>query len=454
MRLAATLVMLSITLPSASAQSHWTCAAGEHFEVYTTGGEKVARRALEDFDRVHRYFEQVLHIPPIAGPRTRLIVFNGRDEFAPYASNRTVRAFFQSGVDGDFIVLPSIGGDVFRAVSHEYAHLVSRRTGRHYPLWLDEGLAEYFSTVTSRGAKLQIGAPVQERTRSLGFGVRLMPLEQLFAITRDSADYTSPERSGLFYAQSWSLTHMLLTDDRYKDQSAALLATLAHSEPSAPTLTTIYGKPIDEISKDLRKYALRGNYRTSLIDVELSAGTATSVIRPATDFEAGVVLATLIAANQNRRAEAQTAFDALERQNPNDLTLVESLALFAVRAARIDQARRYLDRAIELKSTNARIYSHAAEWHDRSSTTTEPNVEADALFAKALTLAPSDPEVRIQIAQSLVRQRRGADAIAMLDTIERVPIEYEPLLADTRAAAQKLIRSTDDVSAAAIPFIR
>jgi predicted Zn-dependent protease len=281
-----------------------------------------------------------------------------------------------------------------------------------------------------------------------------MPLAQLFSITRDSADYTSPEHSGLFYAQSWSLTHMLLTDDRYKDRSAALLATLAHSEPSAQTLTAIYGKPIDEISKDLSKYALRGNYKTSLIDMELSAGTATSVTRPATDFEAGVTLATLMAANQNRHAEAQAAFDALERQNPNDLKLVESLALFAVRTAHIDQARRYLDRAIELKSTNARIYSHSAEWRDRSSTTTEPNVEADALFAKALALAPADPEVRIQMAQSLVRQCRGADAIAMLDTIERAPVEYERLLADTRTAAQELIRSPADFDAAAIPFIR
>lgn len=432
-------MLAALWLAPVGAQSHWAYSQGEHFEVYTTGGDEVARRALEQFDRVHVYFEQALHLQPITGPRTHLIVFNTPEEFAPYASNASVKAFYQSSVDGDFIVLPTLRGDVFPAIAHEYAHLVSRRSGNHYPLWLDDGLAEYLSTVTPQNAKLQIGAPPPERTRALGFGVRLMPLERLFAIGRDSAEYNTPARAGLFYAQSWALTHMLLTDERYRDRSAALLAKLGHNEPTALALTTVYGRPVDDIARDLSKYTLRGHYKTSLIDVNLPDTATASTPRPATDFEAGVMMATLLAANQARRADAARAFSALELQNPNDLFLIESEAMFAVRAMRYDDARPLLERAILLQSANARIYSHLADIRSTAADNAHYTAEdQDALLATALSLAPADVEVRIQVARALVRQRRGTDALVMLDSIGRVPIEYQLLFADTRAAALKL----------------
>jgi hypothetical protein len=433
------LAVATLSLAPLVAQSRWTYAAGDRFEVYTTGGSAVAQRAIEDFERVHVYLEQALRTPPITGPRTRLIVFSNRNEFSPYAANASVQAFYQSNVDGDFIVLPGLGRDAFRAVAHEYAHLIARRTGRRYPLWLDDGLADYFSTVMPLGAKVQIGAALPDRLKSLGFGVRLMPLERLFAITRDSAEYTTPARSALFYAESWAFTHMLLTDDRYRDRSAALLARLAHGEPAALALTNIYDKPVSAITTDLTKYALRGYYRTSTIDVALPANTSTVVPRPATEFEAGIRLADLLAANPSHLGRARTAFETLERENPNDLQLLESEAMFAVRTGRVDEARPYLEHAIALGSSNARIYSHLAEIRGTSADRQDFSAsDEDALFAKALTLGPDDAEVRIQVARSLVRQHRGADALAMLDAITRVPIEYEQLFAETRAAALKI----------------
>ena len=442
------LILLTVGgLTPLNAQSRWTFAAGEHFEVYTTGGDAVARRALDDFDRIHTYLEDALHIPAISGPRTRLIIFNSREEFAPYASNPNVKAFYQSGVDGDFVVLPGLNGESFRAIAHEYSHLVSRRTGRHYPLWLDDGLAEYFSTVTPQGTKLQIGAAPGERQRSLGFGVRLMPLEQLFAITRDSADYNNPARTGLFYAQSWALTHMLLTDERYRDKSAGLLGKLAHGEPSALALTSVYAKTVDEIARDLSKYTLRGNFRTTTVEAPLHPRAAAATTRPATDFEARVAIATLLGTNTARHTAALAAFAELERQNPRDLTLLEAVGMFHVRAGRFDDARPYLERAIALSTANARIYVHLAEI--RANTPPDDvaaKSEEESLLDKALSLAPDDAEVRIMMARSLVRQLRGADALAMLEPIARVPIEYERLFADTRAAALKILRRPADRS--------
>lgn len=438
MRLTAVL-LAALVLLSTGPESRWTYAAGQHFEVYTTGGEAVARRAIEDFDRVHMYFELALKTPAITGPRTRLIVFSSRDEFAPYAANSSVKAFYQSDIDGDFIVLPGLKGDVMPAVTHEYAHLVARRTGSHYPLWLDDGLAEYFSTVMPAATKLLIGAAPPERQRALGFGVRLLPLERLFAVTRESADYTSPSRATLFYAESWALTHMLLSDERYRDKSGELLARLAKGEPSALALTTVYGKPVDDITKDLSKYALRGSYKATQLDIALPPMTAAADTRAASDFEAGVALASLLAANPTHRDDARAAFDALQSQNPNDLFFNESMATFLVRAGQFDQARAYLSRAVQLKSAKARIYIHLADVKLTSIDEKERlDADIDALYDTALALAPDDAEVRIQIARTLVERRKGAEALAMLAAITRVPIEYERVFAATLAAAMKV----------------
>lgn len=423
------------------AERAWTFASGTHFDVYTTGGDTVARRALEEFDRAHAYFEQALQLAPLTNLRTHLIVFSGRDEFAPYAANANVTAFYQSNLDGDFIVMPTINARTFPAVAHEYAHLIARRTGSHYPLWLDDGLAEYFSTMTPQGARLQVGSAPPERIQSLGFGVRLMPLERLFAVTRDSAEYTTPSRAALFYAESWALTHMLITDERYRDKSRVLFARLAKGEPTALALTTVYGKPVDEVTRDLGRYTLRGLYRASVIDVPVPTATTQASTRPATEFEASVTLASLLASNPAHSDEARTAFRALEGQNANDLRLIESAGLFAVRSGRIDEARPYLEHAIALKTTNARLYVHCAELRHLAAVDVDHSEDQEnALVDTALALAPDDVEVRVMAARGMIRQRRAADAVAVLAPVTRVPLEYERIFAETKDLALRLVK--------------
>ena len=395
-----------------------------------------------DFERVHTYFEQVLHTETIAGPRTRLIVFNGGPEFASYAQAASVRGFYQSSPDGDFIVLPSLKGDVMPVAAHEYAHLFFRRTGRRYPLWLSDGLAEYFSTVTPQRDGLRIGAPPPERARALGFGVRLMPLERLFAVTRDSIEYTAPKSASLFYAQSWALAHLLVTDPRYRDLAPAFFARLARDEPAGLAFTTVYRANIDELGRDLTRYTLRGNYRTTTMQVDALPAILSATPRASTSFEAGVVLASLLGANPARESQAQAAFDALEQENRVDVQLLEAIALFDVRRQNLTAARPYLDRAIAAHSQLGRIFVYAAESRRLSASATgDPDPDDERLLATALALAPDDVEVHLVAAQRRITERRPADALALLAPFTRVPVEYEKLVDDTRALAQRLIKT-------------
>src|SRR6187431_416033 len=74
------------------ADGKWTYAASDYFEVYTTGGERVARDALVCFERVHAFFTDLLKLSATSAHPTRLIVFSGDREYRPYQPNEVSSA--------------------------------------------------------------------------------------------------------------------------------------------------------------------------------------------------------------------------------------------------------------------------------------------------------------------------------------------------------------------------
>jgi hypothetical protein len=426
------------------ADGKWTYAADDRFEVYTTGGDKTARRALEEFGRVHAFYSAFFSGTPAFPGRTTLLIFSSQKDFARYAANASVKAFYQSSVDRDFIVMPTLDAGTLPAVIHEYAHLMARRTGRVYPLWLGEGLADFFSTMRPQGAQMLVGTAPLERERALGFGVRLTPLDRLLEVDRNSPEYNTPNLVLRYYADSWVLTHMLMSDQAYRPRFNAFLDKMTAGEDAGVALTAVYERTIDEIERDYKQFALRKRFRTWLMDFAEPPPAAPAAPRPATDFEADVVTASLLAANESRAAEAQAAFDALEKINPNDVALADAIALFAVRRGSLLGARARLAKAVALGSANGRIYSNYATSLGADATA---EAEEDALFAKAASLRPADTEVRTQQARSLLRRRRGADALAAIEAVKAVQVEYASVLDDllteaTLRARERVIDGT------------
>ena len=72
------------------------------------------------------------------------------------------------------------------------------------PLWLNEGLAELYSSFQLRGKKAAIGRPIDSHIHWLRDHA-LIPVGELFAIDHSSKDYNEGSRRGVFYAQSWAL---------------------------------------------------------------------------------------------------------------------------------------------------------------------------------------------------------------------------------------------------------
>src|SRR6185295_18674663 len=139
---------------------------------------------------------------------TRIYLFHDEDSFAPYTIGPNVGGYFFGSDLGNSIVL-RLGMERARSLYHEYLHDFLANNAPHLPLWLNEGMAELYSTFTVRERQAEIGLPLPEHRETLR-SQHAMSLADLFAVTHTSAAYNETERRGLFYAQSWALAHYLV----------------------------------------------------------------------------------------------------------------------------------------------------------------------------------------------------------------------------------------------------
>src|SRR5207237_8942366 len=83
---------------------------------------------------------------------TVVVVFgSGRafDPFRPRYQNKIVpvAGYFVQGPDANYVTLTLDTGDEgFRVICHEYTHFLVGNSVASVPVWLNEGLAEFYST--------------------------------------------------------------------------------------------------------------------------------------------------------------------------------------------------------------------------------------------------------------------------------------------------------------------
>src|SRR5690606_15891069 len=124
------------------------------------------------------------------------------------------------------------GSDLYPAAVHEYMHLLIRHSGLKLPVWFNEGLAEVHSTMKPHGGQILIGAPPAGRAFVL-MKQRWFPATALFNIRHDSAEFNETDRTGVFYSQSWLLTHMLMLSEAYGREFAKFVVELSNTGSSA-----------------------------------------------------------------------------------------------------------------------------------------------------------------------------------------------------------------------------
>lgn len=160
---------------------------------------------LGELINLRKEIQATLRLPPASRPVT-VYLFRDETRYAQYMQQRhpnlpARRAFF-IGTPTELMVYAYWGDKTREDLRHEYTHGVLHASLKTVPLWLDEGLAEYFEVAPDRPVGLN-----QDHSESLSIAIQngwhpnLKRLEMI-------DDVSQMQRSD--YQEAWAWVHYLL----------------------------------------------------------------------------------------------------------------------------------------------------------------------------------------------------------------------------------------------------
>jgi tetratricopeptide (TPR) repeat protein len=240
-----------------------TLTAGE-FRVYSNASPNATRAIATNLLRMREALGKVTTLEMRAAKPTYVLVFRSKASFAPYRDaifgkeNAPVSGAFVSAAAGNFIAVDAAAeGGVAHVVYHELTHHFMRNTVPGLPLWLDEGLAEYYSTFSVRGDEVRVGYLIPAHVMSLRRREPLIPMERFFALDQQSPEFTDARRQKRFYAQAWALVHYFLAGGEARRARLDAFLDAIRAGRSAAEATAILGSDYPAMQQEIRSYVRR-----------------------------------------------------------------------------------------------------------------------------------------------------------------------------------------------------
>jgi TPR repeat protein len=446
------LVFLAVSAaaaPAAAAERPWVEVRSPHFQVLTDAGEKAARDVAEQFEQIRAAFS-MLGSKLRLDPAQPLTVIAARDErslrqLVPHYFEAKGRArpggVFLPLQHRTFVVLrEDLAGEDDSGHSvlfHEYVHLLHSLNFRTLPVWLAEGLAEFYAHTTVETNRVKLGQPSPYHVALLR-DRRLLPFPEFFAVDRDSPHYNEQDRVSVFYAQAWAVTHWLLLGDKgaNRPRLQKFMERLDAGAGAAEAAREALGAP-EELREVLDRYLLKhAFYMQTLPALRIEPGAYTT--RPVTAGEMAAWRALLHVAFDRTEDARRDVAQAL-RLAPEASVSHEASAQLLAKEARLPEARAAAAAAIERDARSVpalMIAGHLAELPGGAGA-----AEAARLFEAALAAAPSHALALVALAEA--KANAGAPSAETLALARRAVEAWPASLVARIALAARLAHHGD-----------
>lgn len=262
-RIAILLIALTAAAPAWALpkKEPWIELRTANFTLFSNAGEQTVQRVGADLERLRDALSQLVPGLALSSPvPTYIFVFKNANTFKPYQRIYNGKAlesggYFLSRQLANYVAVNSDQhGDERLIIYHEYLHYLLSNNYASLPLWLHEGLAEYYSTFEVGKDEARIGLPIADHVAWLRKNP-LIPLASLFAVDEHSPDYNENERRGGFYAESWALVHYLISGSTERRLQAVDSLRLAQTgTPPGQIFQRAFGADSAALERELRKY--------------------------------------------------------------------------------------------------------------------------------------------------------------------------------------------------------
>lgn len=405
----------SASTPHQLATHTWTSVRTAHVEVLTDAGREVGERMalrLEDMRGVlaRSAPSLVVDVAPVQALVFRDAVLAA--ELLPRWRGRRdeVAGFFQAAADRRRLFMPLEKNGGLSVLQHEYTHALLDAAMPDVPLWLNEGLAEYFGSFETEGVRARVGKPIQPHLEWLGAHDR-MPLSRLYAITHASPEYHEGDRRGTFYAQSWLLTHRVLSGSA-RDLSrleqvlaearagASFDEAFARAFGDAATLEERLSDDVDATRFTVRDWTLSGPVGGRSMQVRERVSAAEAL---------GSIGCALLGRDPPQREDAEAFLKEALAVDGQEPSACAGMAWLMVQRGRVDEARRWAARALErdpVAAHTVRAFANplllAAQERGGAEARKAAGTFVRSALSRALRVTPDDPELAALYARSVV----------------------------------------------------
>jgi TonB family protein len=381
-------------LPCDARRDAWVEVRSPNFIVVSNAGDAAARRSALQFEEIRAVFRQSLMIAS-SHPTPVVTVLAVADE----ASMRKLLPEYwvkdhahPSGLYADYVnlffaavELDAHGASPFQTFYHEYFHTITVPYFPDLPVWLSEGLAEFYGHTEIDEKHVRMGQSDPELLAQLRDRT-LIPLNVLFAVDTSSPYYNEADKTSLFYAESWALTHYLMLGDHATHASMlkAYLEKLDQGNKPDEAERLAFGD-LKKLQFDLQAYVHNGGLPyLKVTSPKIDEGELN--VRHISEAEACAYRGGF-AAVRGQAAVATAALEEALRLDPKLVRAYQYLGVTQFLTGQREPALEFTSKAIALDPGNSFTHYFRA-FVDTSSLGTmlnDPRVEGDLRQAIELT---------------------------------------------------------------------
>ncbi len=386
-------IFLAFCLSAAAAEKPWLEIRSPSFVVFSNAGEKQARKVADQFEKIRFVFQRGLKVR--VDPGKPVLIFAVKDEnslkqllpeFWETKGHMHPAGIFQPGTEKHYVALrvDVQGPNPYHAVYHEYNHMLLNLNFRSLPLWLNEGLAEFYGHTVIGEKEVETGQPSAQHVILLR-ETRLLPLEALFSANHSSPFYNEANLASVFYAQSWAVTHYFMLGERgaNRKQLSEFLNLLEKEVPVNEAAQRAFGD-LKTLEQKLKQYVSQYQFYSLKWNPPQEIQEAVFQARELSPAETAEVRGEFLL-RTGRPKEARGLLEEALRLDPKLAQAHESMGFLLFREGQGSEAARFFEQAVQLDSRSYLAhYLHALlKMRDEKG---EPPAEVEASLRKAVEL--------------------------------------------------------------------
>jgi len=261
----------------------WREIRTPHFVLRTDGDSDDARRALTEFETAYEVLRAILFAEdPGAAAPMRVVLFEHGADLHQFIPPGAVAAFYSpppNDPEGEATMLleTSLSDEARRLFVHELTHAFIARCFSQVPIWLNEGLAEYFETMRIESGRVVVGDPIGgyeiSANQMPSLGALLKADAATFYAGRQAHSVEGSYQQTSYYVGAWYLVHMFMhAKGDYRGRFHDFLDALKRRQPAAAAWARSFDEGISRrLAADYLEYLRTDSLDAGFVAIDLQS---------------------------------------------------------------------------------------------------------------------------------------------------------------------------------------